>query len=298
MASAVHRLCDCGWNVILVHGNGPQVGNLEIQQDAAVDDVPRQPLFSVNAMTQGQLGSLLALALHEVGRARHPGTGHPDIAALVTHVVVDPDDPAFARPTKPVGPFFGVDAAERRAARRGWTMVEDAGRGLRRVVASPRPLRIVEAAAVRALTGAGVLVIAAGGGGVPVVETEQGFRQVDAVVDKDHAAQCLASTLAADALVMVTGVRHVMLHYGTPHERAASSLTVAEAEGHLAAGQFAEGSMAPKVRAAVDFVRAGGHTAVITSPELAAASLDPAQVAAGRAGTRVIATSPEEEAAR
>jgi carbamate kinase len=291
MAHAVYRLRRAGWNVALVHGNGPQVGNLAIQQDAAVDEVPPQPLFSVNAMTQGQLGSLLCLALHEAARE-----DRPDIAALVTHVVVHRDDPAFADPTKPVGPFFGGDRAQAMAAEHGWAVAEDAGRGFRRVVASPRPVEVVEAAAIRTLVEAGTLVIAAGGGGVPVVATEHGYRQVDAVIDKDYAAQQLATALGAGALVMVTAVPHVLLDFGTDHERAVTEMTTTEADRRLAAGEFAEGSMAPKIRAAVNFVQAGEQTAVITSPERVVNSLESSLVAKGRGGTRIVATPTGTEA--
>lgn len=293
MAHAVYRLRRAGWNVILVHGNGPHVGNLAIQQDAAVGEVPPQPLFSVNAMTQGQLGSLLGLALHEAARE-----DQPEIAAVITHVVVRSDDPAFTDPTKPVGPFFDEDRARQLASEHGWSVAEDAGRGFRRVVASPRPVRVVEADAIRELVEAGTLVIAAGGGGIPVVETEHGYRQVDAVIDKDYAAERLATSLRAEALVMITGVSHVFLDYGTSHEHAIREMTAEEAERRLTAGQFPEGSMAPKIRAAVTFLGAGGEAAVITSPERAADSLNERLCARGRGGTRIVAARAGAEALR
>jgi carbamate kinase len=169
MATAICDLRAAGWRVVVVHGNGPQVGNLAIQQDEACHRVPAQPLFSLGAMTEGQLGSLLTLALHRAGSADLPG-----VVSVVTHVVVDESDPAFAHPTKPIGPFMTAEEAERRAAELGWTVGEDAGRGYRRVVASPKPQQIVELDALRALVDQGVIVIAAGGGGVPVAAEGDG----------------------------------------------------------------------------------------------------------------------------
>jgi carbamate kinase len=279
MAEAVWALRRAGWNVVVVHGNGPQIGNLAIQQDEGAALVPPQPLFSLDAMTQGQLGSMISLALH---RAAQPD--RPEIAALVTHVVVSLDDPDFTVPHKPIGPFFSEPEAKRLAQARGWLMTEDSGRGFRRVVPSPEPLQIVEAATLRALVDAGVLVIAAGGGGIPVVSGPEGYRGVDAVVDKDYAAQVLAGSLEAEALVLLTGVPHVLLDFGTPESRAVTELPVDEAERYLKEGQFPEGSMGPKVRAAVRFVRGGGRTAVISTPDGALGALVEEDT-----GTRIVA---------
>jgi carbamate kinase len=265
MAQSVCSLLRAGWRVVVVHGNGPQVGNLAIQQEEGESRVPAQPLFSLGSMTQGQLGSLICLALHRVSRAR--------AVSIVTHVVVAPDDPAFQNPTKPIGPFLAASEAAELARTRGWTVKEDAGRGYRRVVPSPEPVRIVEAAAIRALAEEGMVVVAAGGGGIPVVDSDAGYRGVDAVIDKDYAAQSLATTLNAEALVLVTGVDAVMLGFGTPDQRPLGDLLLDEAEEYLAQGQFPEGSMAPKVRAATRFLAGGGEVAVITSPELVYASL-------------------------
>lgn len=268
MAQAVCRLRDAGWRVVLVHGNGPQVGNIAIQQEVAAHRVPELPLFWQNAMTVGQLGSLLTLALHEAG------TGGSGVVTVVTHVEVDRADPAFGRPTKPIGPFMAQDEAREHAAERGWTVAEDAGRGYRRLVPSPLPLRIVELDAIRALVDQGLVVIAAGGGGLPVVAAGGGgYLGLDAVIDKDLTAQRLANALDADALVLVTDVPQVMLDHGTPRARPILEMTVDEAEAYAAAGQFPEGSMGPKMRAAVRFVRDGGRAAVITNAELAGDSL-------------------------
>lgn len=278
MAETVWALRQLGWNVVVVHGNGPQIGNLAIQQDEGAALVPPQPLFSLDAMTQGQLGSMIAMALH-----RTAAGDRVEIAAVVTHVVVSLDDPDFAVPHKPIGPFFAEAEAERVALEHGWLMAEDSGRGFRRVVPSPEPLQIVETETLRTLVQAGVLVIAAGGGGVPVVVGRSGLEGVDAVVDKDYAAQVLASSLEAEALVLITGVPHVLLDFGTPAERAVTELPVDEAERLLKEGQFPEGSMGPKVRAAVRFLRGGGRTAVISSPDGALGALNGSDT-----GTRIV----------
>ena len=283
MARSVQALLAAGWDTVLVHGNGPQVGSLAIQQEEGAGRVPAQPLFALGAMTQGQLGSLLSLALHQ------PAPGRKGAVSVVTHSVVDPADPAFAHPTKPIGPFFTAEEAERLAASQGWTVQEDAGRGWRRVVPSPEPVAILEADAIGALAEAGYLVVAAGGGGVPVVPSRDGYRGVDAVIDKDYAAEVLATGLGARALVLVTSVESVLLDYGTPGQRAIEEIHVAEAERHLADGQFPEGSMAPKVRAAIRFLRSGGDVAVITTPGLVYASLEgTVSELEGRSGTRIV----------
>ncbi len=289
MAKSVCSLLRTGWRVVLVHGNGPQVGNLAIQQEEGARLVPAQPLFSLGAMTEGQLGSLICLALREQGKPEWMRGA----VALVTHVSVQPDDPAFDDPTKPIGPFLSAEEAETMAAARGWVVKPDAGRGFRRVVPSPQPVTILETSAIRALLEAGQVVVAAGGGGVPVVRSENGFRGVDAVIDKDYAAQQLATSLAADALVLVTGVEVVQLHYGTPEQVPIHEMTVAEAEGYLEVGEFPEGSMGPKVRAATRFLRRGGEVSVITTPQLVYASLEgTVSELEGITGTRIVRVRP------
>jgi carbamate kinase len=294
MARSVASLVHTGWEVVVVHGNGPQVGNLSIQQEEGSDLVPPQPLFALGAMTQGHIGSLLTLALRRVRAAAQAG-----VVSLVTHALVDPEDPAFADPTKPIGPFLAPEEAEAFAASRGWVVKDDAGRGHRRVVASPQPTGIVEVDAIRALLHEGFLVVAGGGGGIPVVSDGSGYRGVDAVIDKDYAAQCLASSLRADALVLVTSVESVLLDYGTPRQRAIAEISLAEAEGYLAEGQFAEGSMGPKMRAAIRFLQSGGEAAVITTPALVYASLEgTVSQLEGPAGTRIVRMHAEEGAGR
>jgi carbamate kinase len=268
MARNIHALRAQSWDVVLVHGNGPQVGNLAIQQEEGQSLVPAQPLYSLGAMTQGQIGSLLSLALRGT-----VGSPTSNVAAVVTHVVVSPDDPAFEKPTKPIGPFFDADEARSIGARRGWEMAWDAGRGFRRVVASPEPLEFLEIQAIRALVDSGAVVIAAGGGGVPVIAHGEGYAGLDVVVDKDYAAARLATLLGVDTLVLATGVEHVMLDFGTSRQRALLRVTADEMEQHLRDGQFPEGSMAPKVRAALRFLRAGGRQVLITTHELATSYL-------------------------
>lgn len=289
MAKSVSSLMRAGWRVVLVHGNGPQIGNLAIQQEEGTKLVPAQPLFSLGAMTEGQLGSLICLALRRVSDA----SWMRGAVAMVTHVVVSPDDPAFGNPTKPIGPFLSAEQAESMAAARGWVVKEDAGRGYRRVVPSPEPVAILESDAIRALLDQGQVVVAAGGGGVPVVRYHDGYGGIDAVVDKDYAAQRLATTLAAQALVLVTGVETVVLHYGQPDQRAIHEMAVDEAEEYLEKGEFPEGSMGPKVRAAIRFLRRGGEEAVITTPPLVYASLQgTVSELEGVTGTRIVRVKP------
>ena len=270
MATAVNDVLEADWRVVIVHGNGPQVGNLALQQEAALRQeatamVPAQPLALLGAMTQGLLGSLLARAI-DLLRGR--GTA----AAFITHVTVDPADPAFSSPSKPIGPFFEPSEAQRLAMRCGWTVQPDSGRGYRRVVASPQPTSVIEIDALRALVDAGHLVIAGGGGGIPVVADDTRVT-VDAVIDKDRAACLIASQLGAKALLLVTAVDRVMLDYGRPTQVGLGTITAGEAARYLTEGQFPPGSMGPKVEAALRFLDEGGELAVITSPALLAATL-------------------------
>lgn len=267
MAASIGELIDAGWGVVVVHGNGPQVGALGVQQEEAAALVPPQPLSSLCAMTQGFLGSLIALALQErLGRARQ-------IVTVVTHVVVHGDDPAFTAPSKPIGPFYTEREARELEAARRWTMGQDAGRGFRRLVPSPEPLAILEAQTVRRLVDDGVVVIACGGGGVPVTMSAGGYVGVDAVIDKDLAAQRLASALGVDVLALVTATPAVHLDHDTPRQRDVHELSLGDAVRHLADGQFAAGSMGPKIDAAIRFLREGGQAVAITSPALLATTI-------------------------
>lgn len=274
MARAVARIIDADWQVVITHGNGPQVGNLSIQQEEGADMVPPQPLFVLGAMTQGQIGHVLGSAVAQASGS--------DVVTVVTHVEVDPGDPAFADPTKPIGPFFSEGQARRLAEERDWVVRQDAGRGFRRVVPSPDPRSILEADAIESLVEQGFIVIAAGGGGIPVVRRGKRWSGVDAVIDKDLSAERLASDISADTLLLLTGVDRVAVGFGTPEERPLSAVTADEARELFESGHFPPGSMGPKVTAAIRFVEGGGTRAIITSPRRALAAL------AGNHGTQVV----------
>jgi carbamate kinase len=282
-ARQIGALVAAGWRVVVTHGNGPQVGFILLRSELVTDDptIPRLSLDMAVADSQGGLGYIIGNALvSELGRL-----GHRDrVACLLTQTVVDADDPAFAEPAKPIGAFFSAEAARVHQTRDHWAMVEDAGRGYRRVVASPRPRRIVEAPAIRALLEAGFVVIAAGGGGIPVVETSPGvYRGVEAVVDKDLTSALLAATLDVPVLLLSTGVEKVAIRFRKPDQRNLERITVEEARHHLAAGEFPAGSMGPKIEAAIAFLEHDGREVVITSPDHLADAV------AGRTGTRIAA---------
>jgi carbamate kinase len=291
MARGICELIDDGWRVVVVHGNGPQVGNLVIQQEAGRADVPEMPLVALGAMTQGHLGSLIVLALHRALRGRWP------VVALVSHVTVDPRDPAFGAPSKPIGPYLSEGQAAQAATERGYAVVADSGRGYRRLVASPLPRHLLELESVRFLLDAGHVVVAAGGGGIPVRSSDDGWEGIDAVVDKDHAAAELAHQIGAEALVLVTAVEAVMVDFESASPRRLGRIDVTEAERHLVEGQFHAGSMGPKVSAATGFIRSGGRTAVITTAELAAATLRGTDEAGTRLGTRIVSSASRREGA-
>jgi carbamate kinase len=256
--------------VVITHGNGPQVGNELLRQERAADEVPPLPLYLAVAQTQAEIGALIEAELAPVaGRA---------VVCLLTHVHVAQDDPAFERPTKPVGPFYSQEQAASLKRERGWELVQDSGRGFRRVVPSPTPLEIVEVEAVRALLASGAIAVACGGGGIPVVRHNGRLKGVDAVIDKDRASALLARSLGAERLVILTEVPAVYRRFGTPRQEELRRLSIAEAEALLP--ELAEGSMRPKVEAAVELARAGGETLITSSAALADAL-------AGRGGTRI-----------
>ncbi|MDI3387683.1 carbamate kinase [Streptomyces sp. B-S-A8] len=281
LAGPVAALVRAGHRVVVTHGNGPQVGLIKRRADlaAAVDpQLPSPELDMCVADSQGGLGCILTRAL----ATALPAAGPPPVAVL-THTVVDTADPAFAHPTKPIGAHLSRAEAERLADRHGWTVGEDAGRGWRRLVPSPAPLRIVELAAVAALSAAGHVVVAGGGGGIPVAVGPGGvLRGVEAVVDKDATSALLATGIGADELIVTTGVDRIALDWGTPRARELRRLDQDRARRHLADGQFPEGSMGPKVRAALDFLAAGGAGVLVTSPEALGRALR------GRSGTRIV----------
>ncbi|GAB3160639.1 carbamate kinase [Microbispora hainanensis] len=277
MATGIADLYRAGWRVVVVHGNGPQVGNLSIQQEGGGDLVPPQPLHILNAMSEGQLGSVLVRAIDSI---LGPGTA----VAVISHMTVDRGDPAFQTPVKPIGPFFTEAQALALSGQRGWDMREDAGRGYRRVVASPLPIEMLESSAVETLLAADKIVLAAGGGGVAVSREGGRYQGVDAVIDKDSAAARLARSVGAGAMIMVTGVDAVSIDFGTPQARVVHEMPLAIAQKYLAEGQFPPGSMGPKMQAAIEFVRDSGGTAVITCAEHMLGALDPST----GIGTRII----------
>jgi carbamate kinase len=286
VAVAVEGVADlvaAGHDVIVTHGNGPQVGNLLVKNEIAADVVPPVPLDWCVAQTQATIGMLLIDALDAVFARR--GIDR-NAAALVTRVLVDPSDPGFQEPTKPIGRYVSADDAAASIAR-GQTWREQGARGWRRVVASPEPLEIIDAPAITALVEAGLLVVASGGGGIPVVPTEDGagYHGVEAVIDKDLSAALLARAVRAEALVIATDVEHAMIGYGTPDARPLGVVEPGELRAYAAEGAFGSGSMGPKVEAAVRFVEAGGQLAAITSLSRIAAA------AAGEAGTVIRAGS-------
>jgi carbamate kinase len=271
------KLIDRGYQVVLTHGNGPQIGNHMIRVELARGQAPDLPLDVMVADLQGGLGYMIELVLRN--RLIKAGLEIP-LCTLLTQVEVALDDPALQNPTKFVGPAFDKQRIDRLAEERGWIVREDKGRGWRRVVPSPRPVRILEAGLIRTLIEAGTLVIVTGGGGIPVARGADGeLKGVEAVIDKDYAAAELAKAVGATHLFVLTSVSSVFLDWGTPQARPVRFLSVAEARRHLEAGQFPAGSMAPKVEAACIFVEGGGKRALITDIMTVQVAID------GSAGT-------------
>ncbi|MCB2214058.1 carbamate kinase [bacterium] len=253
-----------GWDVVLTHGNGPQVGFILRRSEIARDQLHEVPLDYCGADTQGAIGYMFQKALHNEFKRRGLDK---DAATVVTQTIVDKDDPAFQNPTKPIGSFMEEDDAKTRAANEGWTVVEDAGRGWRRVVPSPKPMEIVEAPAIEGLIKAGIIVVAVGGGGIPVVQSEDGtIKGVEAVIDKDFGSSLLATNLGADLFVISTAVEKVALNFNTPDVEWLDTMTVAEAKQYIEEGHFAPGSMLPKVKAIIKYLESGGKKALITDP--------------------------------
>jgi carbamate kinase len=272
-------LVAAGFASVITHGNGPMVGNLLLQMECARAIVPAMPLFISDADTEGSLGYLIQQCL--VNELQRRGQKRR-VVTVVTQVVVAGDDPAFQAPDKPIGPFYSAAEAERLKAEQGWQLLEDAGRGWRRVVPSPRPLTIIEQDIISYLLKGGIIVIAAGGGGVPVIRRPDGdLMGVEAVIDKDRASAVLAREIAADLLIFLTAVEYVYLDYRQPGQRALTTLNCAAAEKYLQEGHFPAGSMGPKMESAIDFLSQGGQRVLITQPETLAAALE------GRTGTHI-----------
>ncbi len=271
-----------GWDVAIGHGNGPQVGFILRRSEIAakVAGMHEVPLDVCGADSQGAIGYALQQNLYNEFKKR----GMQKAAAtVVTQVLVDKNDPAFQNPTKPIGTFMEKEEAMRRAEEDGWTVVEDSGRGWRRVVASPIPKRIVELDAVKELLDAGIITITVGGGGIPVIEEEDGtLKGVAAVIDKDFASSLLAQSIDADLFLISTAVEKVYLNFNKPNQKAIDRMTVSEAKKYLEEGHFAKGSMEPKIRAIIWYLESGGKEAIITDPEHITAALE------GKTGTHII----------
>ena len=269
-----------GYEVIVAHGNGPQVGRIVIQNEVASASTPAMPFDVCGAMSQGMIGYHIQQGLSKV--LRHRGI-NKNVVTIVTQVVVDKDDPKFKAPSKPIGPFYTEEEAKAIAAEKGYTMKEDAGRGWRRVVASPLPVEIVELDAVKTLNDAGFVVVTVGGGGIPVVRNEAGdLEGVAAVIDKDLASEKLARDMDADALVILTAVEKVSINFKKPDQKDLDRMSAAEAKQYIKEGHFAPGSMLPKIEAALNFVESKpGRIAIITSLDKAVDAIE------GRAGTTI-----------
>jgi carbamate kinase len=279
-ARHITDLVEGGFRVVITHGNGPQVGFILLRSEHSRGILHEVPLDSIGADTQGAIGYQVQQALQNEFRRRRR---KQSVATIVTQTLVDKNDPAFQKPSKPIGQFYKKEEAEDRMRVEKWTMVEDAGRGWRRVVPSPKPVRIVEAEVIRHLVNEGYVIIAAGGGGIPVVQDEQGnLRGIAAVIDKDLASAVLAKEIGADLLVISTAVEKVCLNFGKPDQKTLDRLTIAEAKQYIAEGHFKPGSMLPKVQACIRFIEEGGTEALITCPEALPAAL------AGRTGTRIV----------
>lgn len=282
LAGPLRELIEQGWRLVITHGNGPQVGFILRRSDLVAQlapEIPRLDLDMCVADSQGSLGYILGLSLQsELQKA-----GRTDrVVTLLTHTLVDPADQAFEHPTKPIGSFYDESTAHRLAEENGWTVQEDSGRGWRRIVASPRPVRILEQDAVAGLVGSGFVVIAAGGGGIPVIEEPGGgYHGIEAVVDKDFTSAMLAADLQVDLLVITTGVAQVAVHFDLENQRYLGELPAAEARQFLADGEFPPGSMGPKIEAALQFLDSG-RPAVVTSPDRLVDAV------AGLTGTRLV----------
>lgn len=282
-ASELVKLITAGHTLAIVHGNGPQIGNIILHEEAInTEKTPTMPVDVAGAMSQGQIGYWLQNAIRnqlEQLKIKKP------IASIVTQVLVSKDDPAFKNPSKPIGPFYTEEEAKKLAKTRGITVKEDAGRGWRKVVPSPMPLSIIESDLIKIAIGNGAVIVAGGGGGIPVYYDQHGrLTGLEAVIDKDFAAEKLAETIDADILLILTAVDNVKVNYKQPDEKTLTELTVDDAFKLIAQGQFAAGSMLPKVEAGVSFVSgANKRVCIITSPEKASKAIE------GKAGTRIIA---------
>ncbi|MBN2168590.1 MAG: carbamate kinase [Actinobacteria bacterium] len=271
-------LIHSGYQIAITHGNGPQVGNILLQNELSKDVLPPMPLDICVTESQGMIGYMIQRSMDN--HLRRAGIDIP-VVAMFTQTLVDREDPAFMDPSKPIGPYYGEDKLDELKAN-GWDVVKVGDKGYRRVVPSPEPLEIIEAKAIKEIADEGIMIIAAGGGGVPVIRLDDGtLKGVEAVIDKDHTAAVLARVIGARILLILTDVEQAFLDFGKPNQKPLDRITVAETKDYLAEGQFAKGSMQPKMEAALRFVEAGGERSIITSLEMANKSL------VGEAGTTI-----------
>ena len=277
---AILDLVEKDYTVVITHGNGPHVGNTLIKGELAANVVPKYPLDVCNAETQGNIGYLIQQSFYNAMREKGINKA---ISTVVTQVVVDKEDSAFDNPTKPIGPFFTKEQAEKQASEKNITFVEDSGRGYRRVVPSPMPKKIIEKETIETLVDNGILVITTGGGGIPVIEKENGkLEGVEAVIDKDFASALLAAELKADYFFLLTGVEQVAINFGKPNQQNLLELKVEDALRYMEEGQFPKGSMGPKINAAIYFLEKGGKNVIITSIDKLEEALE------GKTGTRLV----------
>ncbi len=280
MCNKLLFLFDMGYRILITHGNGPQVGNFLMQQECLADNVPPMPLEACNAMTQGQIGYMIG---HRLRNTFTQNNIKKPIIVFITQVVVSKDDPAFNNPTKFIGPFFNKEQSDKLSREEGWLMREDSGRGFRRIVASPKPIDIIEKEEIAEMAHKDFVVIACGGGGIPVIRDEKGcLKGVPAVIDKDFAAEKIGNFIGAELLLLITPVDRVAINFGTPEQKNLSKITLEEAERYFSEGHFAPGSMGPKIEAAIQFLRSGGKKAIITSLDCIESAIK------GEAGTEII----------
>lgn len=282
-AITTHHIADmiaAGWNVVITHGTGPQVGFILRRSELALEEIPPVPMDYADADLQGGIGYMFLKAFYNEFRKQKIDR---KAVAIITQTLVDRNDPAFADPSKPIGSHMNEETAQRLARRQGWIVKDDAGRGWRRVVPSPQPKTIVELAAINLLARAGFVVIACGGGGIPVVQDEEGnLIGVEAVIDKDLASSLLARGIGADLLLVSTGVEKVAINFNKPDRRWLDRMTVSDAKKYYADNQFDRGSMGPKIQAVIEFIEGGGQTGLITNPENIGRAL------AGETGTFIV----------
>lgn len=275
----IASMIEQGWKVVITHGNGPQVGFILLRSELASNVLHTVPLDSCGADTQGAIGYMIQQCLYNEFKQRGIKTS---VISVVTQTLVEKNDPAFQNPTKPIGPFYDKEKAEKYRKERGWDVMEDAGRGWRRVVPSPIPVKIIEQDVIKALVNKGITVVAAGGGGIPVVEQDGRLKGAEAVIDKDYASALLAIGIKADLFLISTAVEKVALNFGKPNQKTLDRMTLAEAKKYLEQGHFPSGSMGPKIEAIISYLEHDGKEALITNPENLERALR------GKTGTRIV----------